>query len=210
MTGSKVLEKAKLEPVPGETATTIEFMFNPTELKFSRSVAIDQAPGATTKKGQNQTSFKHPNPYQLTISNIILDTYENSYGKEGEERSVLKHLKHFTDAVAYVKEAATTQAKKTAQAKGTAKPQGSKAKRPPIYLFTWGKNSYLRCFIKSCNFRLTMFLPNGTPVRAIIDLTLEQVDNPQSQPSQSTPNVGKAQRKSGGRTLPGEKPTILQ
>jgi Contractile injection system tube protein len=210
MTDSKVLEKARLEPVPGETATPIEFMFNPTELKFSRSVAIDQAPGATTKKGQNQTSFKHPNPYQLTISNIILDTYEKLHGNEGEERNVLKHLKPFTDAVAYVKEAANTQAKKTVQVKGTTKTQGAKAKRPPIYLFTWGKNSYLRCFIKSCNFRLTMFLPNGTPVRAIIDLTLEQVDNPKSEPSQSTPSVGKAQREGGGRTLPGEKSPLFE
>lgn len=200
MTGSKVLEKAELKPAnETEKATPIKFMFNPTELKFSRSVAIDQAPGATTKKGQNQTSFKHPNPYQLTISNIILDTYENPYGKEGEERSVLKHLKPFTDAVAYIKEAGT------APAKG-GKATQPKAKRPPIYLFTWGKNSYLRCFVKSCNFRLTMFLSDGTPVRAIIDLTLEQVDNPKSEPSQGTPSVGKAQRKSGGRTLPGEEP----
>ena len=198
------LVKAELKPATGEKATPIKFMFNPTELKFSRSVAIDQAPGSTTNKGQNQTSFKHPNPYQLTISNIILDTYE----KQGEERNVLKPLKPFTDAVAYVKETGTT------PAKGTAKSQGAKAKakakRPPIYLFTWGDNSYLRCFIKSCNFRLTMFLPDGTPVRAIIDLTLEQVDNPKSQPSQSTPTVGQAQRKSGGRTLSGEQTPMFE
>ena len=209
MTGSKVLEKAKLEPAPGEKATPIEFMFNPTELKFSRSIVIEQAAGSTTKKGQNQTSFKHPTPYQLTISNIILDTYE----KQGEERNVLKPLKPFTDAVAYIKEAGTEpsgQTKGTAQAKETEQPFGKHAKRPPIYLFAWGKNSYLRCFIKSCNFRLTMFLPDGTPVRAIIDLTLEQVDNPKSEPSQSPPSVGQAQRKSGGRKLLGEEPTEFE
>jgi hypothetical protein len=194
MTGLGTLKKAELRPASGEKADPIHFMFNPTELKFSRSVAIDQAPGSTTRRGQNQTSFKHPNPYQLTISNIILDTYE----KKGEERNVLKPLKPFTDAVAYIKEA------------GTGQSGGRQARRPPIYLFTWGDHSYLRCFIKSCNFRLTMFLPDGTPVRAIIDLTLEQVDNPQSQPSQSPPSVGQAQRQSGGRTLPGEEPTILQ
>jgi hypothetical protein len=54
----------------------VEFMFNPTELKFSRTLNIEQAQGAVSKSGQNQTSFKHPNPYQLTISNIMLDTYE--------------------------------------------------------------------------------------------------------------------------------------
>ena len=199
MTGLGTLKKAELKPATGEKATPIEFMFNPTELKFSRTVAIDQAPGSTTTTGQNQTSFKHPNPYRLTISNIILDTYE----KQGEERNVLKPLKPFTDAVAYIKEAGT------APAKG-AKATAPKAKRPPIYLFTWGDHSYLRCFIQSCNFRLTRFLPDGTPVRAIIDLTLEQVDNPKSEPSQSPPSVGQAQRKSGGRTLLGEEPTEFE
>ncbi|MBD2123533.1 hypothetical protein [Trichocoleus sp. FACHB-262] len=176
-------QKARLVPVTGETAKEIEFMFNPTELKFSRSIEIEQAKGSTTKKGENQTSFKHPNPYQLTISNVILDTYEKPEGK----RNVLEPLKLFTDALAYVKEGG-----------GKGNSEG-KSKRPPIYRFTWGGNAYLRCFIKTCNFRLTMFLPDGTPVRAILDLTLEQVDTSKKEPSQGTPKIGQAQRKSQGR-----------
>jgi hypothetical protein len=172
------LEKVKLIPVDNE-ASKIEFMFNPSELKFSRSVNIEQSEGSRTKSGQNKTSFKHPNPYQLTISNIILDTYENSQGKQ----SVLEPLKPFTDAVAYVKEGK------------------AKAKRPPIYLFSWGTNVYLRCFVKSCNFRLTMFLSDGTPVRAVVDLTLEQVDDSTPKPAQGTPKVSQAQRTQQGRTI---------
>lgn len=173
------LEKAKLIPAQGERADKIEFMFNPTELKFSRSVNIEQSEGSRTNQGNNKPSFKHPNPYQLTISNIILDTYEKKAG----DRSVLKPLKPFTDAVAYAKDGE------------------GKAKRPPIYLLTWGTNVYLRCFIKSCNFRLTMFLPDGTPVRAILDLTLEQVDDQRPQPAQSTPSVSQADRQRQGRSL---------
>lgn len=173
------LEKAVLLPAQGENAQRIEFMFNPTELKFSRSVSIEQSRGARTDAGQNKTSFKHPNPYQLTISNIILDTYE----KRASDRNVLKPLKPFTDAVAFAKEG-----------------QG-KDQRPPIYIFTWGTNSYLRCFIQSCNFRLTLFLPDGTPVRAILDLTLEQADDSTPQSSQGTPQVSQTQRQSQGRPL---------
>ncbi len=165
----------------------IEFMFNPTELKFSRSVNIEQSPGSRTPRGQNKTSFKHPNPYQLTISNIVLDSYE----KPERERDVLKHLKPFTDAVAYAEDG-----------KG-------KAKRPPIFRFTWGNNAYLRCFIKTCNFRLTMFLPDGTPVRAILDLTLEQADDKHPQPSQGTPKVSQSQRQSQGRPMQNDDSTIL-
>jgi hypothetical protein len=173
------LEKAKLIPATGENARTIEFMFNPTEVRFSRSISIEQAQGSRTQSGQNQTSFKHPNPYQLTISNIMLDTYE----RESEQRSVLEPLKPFTEAVAFATDG------------------NGQAKRPPIYLFTWGENIYLRCFIKTCNFRLTMFLSDGTPVRAVVDLTLEQVDDSTPQPSQGTPNVTQAQRETQGRTI---------
>lgn len=173
------LEKAILTPVEKGEGAEIRFMFNPTELKFSRSVNIEQSQGSRTKKGQSKTSFKHPNPYQLTISNIILDTYEET----NDQRNVLKPLKPFTDAVEYAKDG-----------KG-------KAKRPPLYVFSWGKNKYLRCFIKSCNFRLTMFLADGTPVRAILDLTLEQADDSKQTPSQGTPNVSKAQRQSQGRAI---------
>lgn len=159
----------------------IEFMFNPTELKFSRTLNIEQAQGAVNKSGQNKTSFKHPNPYQLTISNIMLDTYDTYEDGKKQPLSVLKHLKKFTDTVEYVK-----------KGKG-------KEKRPPIYFFTWGTNKYLRCFIKSCNFRLTMFLADGTPVRAILDLTLEQADSQKAEPNQGTPNVSKAQRQAENR-----------
>jgi hypothetical protein len=50
--------------------------------------------------------------------------------------------------------------------------------RPPIYQFMWGKQVYLRrCFIEKLNYKLTMFLPDGTPVRAVIDsLTLKEAD----------------------------------
>jgi hypothetical protein len=174
------LSKATLTPAKGEEAKEIVFMFNPNELKFSRSMVTEQSEGSRTESGINKTSFKHPGPYQLTISNIILDTYEEKADKPSD-RSVLKPLKSFTDAMAYSKEGK------------------EKAKRPSIYLFTWGNNVYLRCFITSCNFRLTMFLPDGTPVRAIIDLTLEQADEAKSQPTQGTPKVSQAQRRTQGR-----------
>lgn len=173
------LEKATLRPAPGESGQPIEFMFNPNEIKFARSINIEQSQGAHTDRGQNRTSFKHPNPYQVTISNIILDTYE----KPPSDRSVLKPLKPFTDAIAYAKDGR------------------GQAKRPPVFLLVWGTNVYLRCFIKSCNFRLTMFLPDGTPVRAILDLTLEQVDDTVPRPGQGTPNVSQSDRQSQSRPI---------
>ena len=162
------LKKAKLKCLDLDSHS-IEFMFNPNELGFSRSMSLEQSNGARTDQGQNKVSFKHPNPYSLKISNIMLDTYELG-------SSVLDKVRPFTKAVEF-----------TQQGEG-------KNKRPPIYLFTWGSNSYLRCFVKSFNFKLTLFLPDGTPVRAVVDLDLEQVDPPSPSGSQGSRNPSAGER----------------
>jgi hypothetical protein len=167
------LVKAELKAVEGG-GEDIKFMFNPTQLAFSRSISLEQAEGSRTEEGQNKVSFKHPNPYSLKISNIIIDTYE-----EGE--NVLEHIKKFKKAVEFAK-----------QGKGA-------TKRPPIYLFIWGETDYLRCFVKTFSFKLTLFLPDGTPVRASIDLDLEQVEKSNPKPGQGISNPTPGQRQDSGR-----------
>lgn len=168
------LVKAKLIAIEG--GEDIEFMFNPNQLAFSRSIQLEQAQGARTEEGQNKTSFKHPNPYSLKISNILIDTYET-------QTSVLAHINKFKKAVEF---------------SGTGE---AKTKRPPIYIFTWGDTNYLRCFVKTLSFKFTMFLPNGTPVRATVDLDLEQVDKPTSQPGQGASNPSNNLRLEQNREL---------
>lgn len=162
------LEKATLIAIDSGV-DNIELMFNPSEISFSRRMSIEQSPGARTDTGLNKTSFKHPNPYVLQISNIMLDTYELS-------SSVLEKVQPFTEAVKFTQ-------------------QGSGSNnRPPIYLFTWGEINYFRCFVKHFECKLTLFLPDGTPVRAILNLTLEQVDPPTPSQSQGTPSPGTSTR----------------
>ena len=162
------LQKAMLKAIDND-AEDIEFMFNPNEIAFSRSMSLEQAEGARTDSGQNKTSFKHPNPYGLTINNILFDTYET-------RKSVLPYVSKFTKAVEFTQEG-----------------EGDK-KRPPIYLFIWGANKYLRCFVKNFSFKLSLFLPDGTPVRASIDLSLEQVDPPTPAREQGATSPSRGQR----------------
>ena len=166
------LTKAKLIAYERESED-ITFMFNPNALSFSRSMSLEQSPGSRTQSGQTKSSFKHPNPYSLKIDNIILDTYETG-------KSVLEHVGKFTKAVEF-----------------SQKGEGEKM-RPPIYTFTWGQQTYLRCFVKSFDFKLTLFLADGTPVRAVISLTLEQVDPPTSPRSQGASNPSAQQRQASG------------
>ena len=131
----------------------IEFMFNPTELVFEGVVQTSESPGARTQdKGNPKVSFSHVKAYKVTINQILFDTYEDG-------GDVVKlYIENFRKSVEFVKG----------------------KERPPIYQFMWGKQVYLRrCFIEQLSYKLTMFLPDGTPVRAVIDsLTLKEADEP--------------------------------
>jgi len=164
--------KARLIAIDG--GETIDFMFNPNQLSFSRSISLEQSQGARTEQGQSKVSFKHPNPYSLTINNILFDTYETG-------KSVLTYIDKLKKAVEFSEGG-----------------EGDK-KRPPIYLFNWHED-YLRCFVKTLSYKLTLFLPDGTPVRATVDLTLEEVDYPVSQPGQGASNPSSSQRQKDTRS----------
>jgi hypothetical protein len=128
-------------------------MFNPTELVFEGVVQTSESPGARTQdKGNPKVSFSHVKAYKVTINQILFDTYEDG-------GDVVKlYIENFRKSVEFVKG----------------------KERPPIYQFMWGKQVYLRrCFIEQLSYKLTMFLPDGTPVRAVIDsLTLKEADEP--------------------------------
>ncbi|MEI6513103.1 MAG: peptidoglycan-binding protein [bacterium] len=53
----------------------------------------------------------------------------------------------------------------------------TKQGRPPIVIFGWGNNVWkFKCVISSITQKFTMFLPEGTPVRATLDITFQQVE----------------------------------
>lgn len=136
----------------------IEFMFNPTELLFQKENETSENKGSRTQdKGQPKVNFANTNSYKVTVNKILFDTYETG------EDVVKKHIDSFRRAVQFDE-----------------KLVAEKKERPPLYTFMWGKHVYLRsCFIEKLSYKLTMFLPDGTPVRATIDsLTLKEADEP--------------------------------
>ena len=180
---------------------TIEFMFNPTELTFNCVVEIKDSEGARTKdKGQPKSSFSHVKPDKVTLSKILFDTYE-----DGDD-VVEKYIDPFRAAVEFVGHHKSPSMLKglpgpvqdlaaqqldalpspTAALSNlvSGKPllsQDKKGERTPHYRFVWGSQVYMRrCAVESLTYKLTMFLPDGTPVRAIVDsLSLKAVDEDQ-------------------------------
>lgn len=161
--------KAKLMNQDG--GKDLEFMFNPTELSVEVKNKVNAEPAARTEKGLPKVTFAYPGISALTLNNLMFDTYETGVNVYTE------YISGFCQALEFL---------------------GDK-NRPPTYIFIWGSQKYLRCFVESVKYKLTLFLPDGTPVRATMDLTLKEVDDTITPGNTGTPNVSNSQRQSGGR-----------
>jgi Contractile injection system tube protein len=164
------LEKAKLivKSDPGGQAKDIEFMFNPTELDFTRRILWDSNVGNRGTTLLPKVNFAGVEPYSFTLQNLLFDTYEI-------KKSVL------TEHINNIKKGATARA--------------DVHSRPPVYTLTW-HDSYFHCVMTSLNYRLTLFLSDGTPVKAIVNITLEEVD-PESVSGGKPPTVGQIDSRLG-------------
>jgi len=194
------LVKAALIPRKGETAKIINFMFNPTDLSLSRSVTITPMPGARTQRGLPKVNFGFVEPYKLTLAGILFDTYETGGSVFDKIQPLLdavdfsKFEDPFKEQNSYqerVVKVSLTGAAVTSFVQnvggqnvlgvreyGSEKigEQSLEIRRPPVFYFIWGEKNYMCCMIKQLDYKLTMFLPNGTPVRAMVNITLEEVD----------------------------------
>ena len=137
-----------------DTQVDFTFQFNPKEIYFSSAVTLSKGKGARAESsGFPKVSFGNIEANKVSIKNIYFDTYE-----EPGVDVVEKYLIPLREFVRFVGESGS----------------GGSEERTHLLKFIWGDYVYLRqCFIESLDYRLTMFLPDGMPVRAVIDnLTL--------------------------------------
>jgi nucleoid-associated protein YgaU len=66
----------------------------------------------------------------------------------------------------------------------------NKKGRPPKVRFTWGKAWTFEAVITSLQVKFTLFLPDGTPVRATANVTFQQVQDTENLPSQNPTSGG--------------------
>ena len=135
-----------------ESPQDIELMFNPEELTFARTVKWEPEKGTEGTALLPKVNYSGVEPYKLTLKQILFDTYES-------KKSVMDKINNIR--------------------KGVEKCEKTKEKRPPVYLLTWGdneKHKYFHCVITSLTYKLNMFLADGTPVRALVDIALQEVE----------------------------------
>lgn len=163
------IAKARLVAFSPENAElNIEFMYNPTEISFTRTLEWKSDTGNRGETLLPKVNFSGVSPYKFTLSGLLFDTYET---KESVMDKYIQKIK-----------------------KGVEAPPNTPDWRPPVYTFEWGDHKYYHCVVTSLTYKLTMFLADGKPVRAMVDIALQEVD------PKNTSGSSKSESKGAART----------
>ena len=156
-------------------AKVIDCLFNPTDYSFSKSNewSEDKASGQDLPIAH----FQGGGATSMTVS-LLFDTYTLDHGKGPP-----KDVREYTEKV-------------FALMKVDPKLKDSKTKksRPPIVSFRWGKTWSFKAVIKSITQKFTLFTGDGTPVRATLQLTLQQIQQDGTYPPQNPTSVAEVER----------------
>lgn len=159
------LAKASLKSLDASNAQPIEFMFNPTEYSLSKSNTW--SPVKIVGSNVPRLEFTSGGSTSLSLE-LLFDTYE-------AQTDVRDHTDKLFDLTKIASETidATT---------GVG--------RPPKVLFSWGRMFNFPAVITSISIQFTLFLSNGTPVRAKVSLSLEECEDPDDMPAQNPTTQG--------------------
>jgi hypothetical protein len=155
------LQHASLRVDDGDPITReLKFMYNPAELSTSKSStwSRSQSRGAASTP---QPAFQGANPQSVTME-IWFDSWDDPLA---DVTSKVKTLFEWT--------------------RPTSGSVSRQTPRPPVLRFEWGSSQVLagfRGFLKSVQAKYVLFRPDGTPIRASCNLSLEEVpDEPPGQ-----------------------------
>jgi hypothetical protein len=180
--GQTTLAKVIIQHQEETSAFTgrITALFNPRHLQYSKDIAwkIDPITGQTALAGYHQILFTSSNPRTLTID-LFFDTYEGEPDVSGTGTSALqqalatvKPINPFNQTPSGVNVGDYT---KLVAALGTVLPD---LHRPPLCKLTWGDQTLIQGVLTHLTEDFTMFLVDGTPVRATLSCTFTEAVDP--------------------------------
>jgi hypothetical protein len=156
------LERARIHILQGDGTTEseddkfIDVCFNPKEYSLEKSVEWDAEKAFTDAP---QPEFKAPKPMTLSVT-LQFDTYEERTNVRDKWVRQIERLTMMT---------------KQFDADGKTASKTDKQKyRPPTILFIWGRFTF-KGVVESLSQKYTMFLSDGTPVRAECALKIRNV-----------------------------------
>jgi hypothetical protein len=162
-----------------DTGDRIDVLFNPKEYKIAKTNAWQK--GKTSGGNVPAMSFQSGNPATMTVQ-LFFDTYE-------KKEDVRKH----TSKIAALMDVKIKEGGK------------SKKLRPPKVKFHWGLNWTFNAVVTQMSQTYSLFLQNGTPVRATVDLTMQEIEDEKAKPGQNPTSGGASGRRThvveAGETL---------
>ncbi|HYC07275.1 MAG TPA: peptidoglycan-binding protein [Candidatus Binatia bacterium] len=170
------LVKAKLVP---ENDGDIEFLFNPDQITFRRTNGWSFRVANGTQQPAGAFSGGQSGKLSFTI---LLDSTEDSTAKETNVAVAVKKLIKLT----HVDESLSNASGKTGRGHSQ-----SPQHRPPTCKFLWGDYLSFDAVIDSLIVHYVLFLEDGTPVRANVDLSLTQIADEDTFPKQNPTSGGR-------------------
>jgi nucleoid-associated protein YgaU len=184
--GGGSLEKLEIWYRAGKVTETIEALFNPSELGWSRSVkwqtkkSVAAGVGGKTRltktKGARsgtsaQQTFLAVDPAQLQIA-LFFDTYE-AHHSSPSVKNVAATFAIPTNP--FQSPRATDVTVHTSKLAALAKVQ-AESHQPPSCLLKWGRTVWFRGVLSDISVNYTMFMPDGMPVRATAECTFIEAE----------------------------------
>lgn len=149
-----------------ETNETIECKFRPKEYTFQKQNQWNQ--GRATGHNAPRMEFSGGNPMTLQME-LFFDTYEQRQDVRRQYTDKLAKLMMVADS---------TRDTRTRKA------------RPPKCEFRWGNMWSFIAVVTSMTQKYTLFLPDGTPVRATVNVTFMQIEEEGNYPGQNPTSGG--------------------
>ena len=175
---------ADLDPKAKLVGKKVTFQFNPETISIKRQSPNVSTPvlGATDRGSTQQASPTPERESKITLSPIFFDTYE----KKPNSSVYVDYIKLLEQFTGY-----------------------DTGKHAPVQLvFNWGKftserdgNRALECYIETLDVEYTMFLNDGTPVRAKCSIGLKLGKLPSKQEEKKSPDHAKLVVVKRGETL---------
>lgn len=150
-----------------ETNERIECLFNPTEYTVAKTNQWE----TVIQMGEDVPApvFLSGGPRTLTMS-LFFDTYSEA-GKD---------VREYTDKLA-----------KLMKVDPQLRNEDNDKSRPPTCMFTWGRVFQFVAVITNMTQRFTLFRDDGTPVRATVDVTFQQVKPEDRHAAQNPTTAGR-------------------
>ena len=153
------LKHAIIKTLDGGEQITLECLFNPKEYTIAKSNSWPK--DAKAAANEPVLNFGGGNPSTLSMD-LLFDTYKTVKlkGQSADVRKIyINKLWKMMSVDAKLKEK-----------------KKNKAGRPPSVQFSWGLSWSFKAVLTSVSVTYTLFLPNGTPVRATAKVAFQQTE----------------------------------